>query len=631
MQKSSLLLVVLVGTFFSFTESKVIYVQTWGSSTTGDGSISNPFLTWKTALENATSGDTVQFGPGRFNISTDPTYYTDRFKNFTIAGNPGTNKTFIDGGIVFGYTVTQWWPRHCENVYLTNLHFNTVKIRALNSSRITISSCSFTNCGDTDGAFYGSMGTVVDPSSTLTIDNTLFRNSAFYSVFSDGYYAINIFNSKFMNNSNSYNYQSFKTLKTLSLNMTGTLFWKSTGMIVSFQTTGASLTMTNNNFYNTFNPTPSITCEMPGVTPVFASKNLFCGDAITGELNNIQGCGTWPELYYQSPADTCGICLGTNANIDCNGNCWSDPLPSCSARNTYYVSPSGSDSNSGTSSGSAKLTIKAAVALMSYGDTVVLDRGNYTGSGNENIDLPKGTTLKGCADCLPDDVVVGYTTKDIFWLNSSDVSTVISGITIANTTRSGVLLQALYPTGITVKDSIFRGNQISVSSYGLSNIDNCIFRDNVVQFASVTTVVYNRFYSTSTYSGGRVSNSKFKGNIGNKGGALFTGVGTTAILTNVDFVGNRQNSVGVSGGAINVANNAAVWLTRSTFSGNSIATINDGQDLACVGTGSQVVSDNVLFCHNVTTGPVIGCNAFTPVIVPSFDAVSYTHLTLPTT
>ncbi len=65
---------------------------------------------------------------------------------------------------------------------------------------------------------------------------------------------------------------------------------------------------------------------------------------------------------------------------------------------TYYISPSGSDSNSGTSSGSPWKTFAHAFPILAPGDTLLLENGTYqpgTGTGFPNITCGSGGIVNG--------------------------------------------------------------------------------------------------------------------------------------------------------------------------------------------------------------------------------------------
>src|SRR5215475_12637578 len=61
---------------------------------------------------------------------------------------------------------------------------------------------------------------------------------------------------------------------------------------------------------------------------------------------------------------------------------------------TYYISPSGTDSNSGTSSGSPWKTFGFAIPRLRGGDTLILRNGTYdsSNSGYLNIDCTAGAS-----------------------------------------------------------------------------------------------------------------------------------------------------------------------------------------------------------------------------------------------
>ena len=92
-----------------------------------------------------------------------------------------------------------------------------------------------------------------------------------------------------------------------------------------------------------------------------------------------------------------------------------DPANSTVA-NVLYVSKSGSDSSTGTSLITSKLTIKAALAVATYGTTIFVKSGDYT--ENNPMTVPQGVAIVG--DSLRTVTVrPANKTQDMFWVNNA--------------------------------------------------------------------------------------------------------------------------------------------------------------------------------------------------------------------
>lgn len=77
----------------------IIYVETTGNDTTGDGSIGNPFATIEKALDTVQDGEAIKIGDGDFAISNYATFI-NREKEYSIIGNGIT--TVVDVGANIG-------------------------------------------------------------------------------------------------------------------------------------------------------------------------------------------------------------------------------------------------------------------------------------------------------------------------------------------------------------------------------------------------------------------------------------------------------------------------------------------------------------------------------------------------
>lgn len=108
-----------------------------------------------------------------------------------------------------------------------------------------------------------------------------------------------------------------------------------------------------------------------------------------------------------------GVTIATNAN----GQIYT---VGSGVTNVMYVSKSGSDTNSGNSLTSSKLTIKSALATASYGTTIFVKSGDYT--ENNPMTVPAGVAVVG--DSLRTVTVRPLNkTQDLFWVNNASYLT----------------------------------------------------------------------------------------------------------------------------------------------------------------------------------------------------------------
>ena len=205
-------------------------------------------------------------------------------------------------------------------------------------------------------------------------------------------------------------------------------------------------------------------------------------------------------------------------------------LSRASAFRTYYVSPSGSDSNPGTSQTAPKLTLQAAVTASASGDTVIVGDGTYTGPG---------------------DVDVNFGARNItFQSQNGPIKTVIECGGSSSVNHHGLYLSnGLYGVGqSTIRGFTIKDGYSSEGGAILANLSN------------VTLTNCNLINNTAGFGGGAsflggviaVSNCNFTSNIAESsddpsgysgGGGLYIDAGETT-LANCTFENNSSNSNG---------------------------------------------------------------------------------------
>ena len=246
-----------------------------------------------------------------------------------------------------------------------------------------------------------------------------------------------------------------------------------------------------------------------------------------------------------------------------------------------YVSPAGSDSNSGMQA-SPRLTIQAAINSTLSGDTVIVEDGTYTGPGN--VDLGFGgrnitvTSQHGPLKTIIDCQGTSQNNHRAFLIASGESGTVISGLTIQNGYENS------FYTGST-------GGGI----YGFGvvlTVQNCILQFN-------TAVSGGGLYSGSItngtnpgISGVTAVNCLFFANSATDGGAFYasTSSGTSA-LVNCTLLNDTASSAVVyndasAGGSLRLVNDLLYGNPGTEVTGSNVTATNCDIQGGYAGTGN---------------------------------------------
>ncbi len=250
-----------------------------------------------------------------------------------------------------------------------------------------------------------------------------------------------------------------------------------------------------------------------------------------------------------------------------------------------YVSPSGSDNNSGTQS-APKLTIQAAINATLSGDTVIIEDGTYTGPGNVDLEFGRRsitiTSQNGAAGTVIDcgGYPGGSANHRAFSVYSSVTSAVIRGLTIQN--------------GYEDSSQPYGGGAIYNESAGLT-IQSCVIRNNS---AAQGGGIYNNLYSTGTAT---ITNCLLIGNSTN-GSALYGGGGGIYNYSyNAGGPGNWGGTIQMTGCTI-TGNTALFGGGVYNFSGVRI-TVG-----GCIISGNTAQAGGGIYNVNVGTGTGIVVN-----------------------
>jgi len=249
---------------------------------------------------------------------------------------------------------------------------------------------------------------------------------------------------------------------------------------------------------------------------------------------------------------------------------------------TIYVSPSGDDGNPGSSAEAPVRTIIAAIDSAVTGDTIMLEDGTYSGSGNYNVDTGRKTltitSQHGAASTIIDCQYLG---PGLILQSAGEIGDTPTKLT--NITIQHAALEpghgAVYAPGpnVEVDGCVLNDNDTEALNCGQSawvRINNCTFQGN--NYAAVLAdlgsgVIIDSCVFAKNIRGAiiniqgsvSISNSSFTENL--LTGAIDCLSFGLIQATNCVF----SNNVGYSGGAIDGEGYSSLELSGCTFTGNS--------------------------------------------------------------
>jgi gliding motility-associated-like protein len=268
-----------------------------------------------------------------------------------------------------------------------------------------------------------------------------------------------------------------------------------------------------------------------------------------------------------------------------------------------YCTAIGSNTNNGNSPATPKLTLGAAITAASPGDTIFIDTGTYSGTGNINLTVAKANltfTGAGSLKTVFDNNLASANSNLWLTINANNIN--ISGISATefNAVSAGKVVTVNGQT-VTFNDVIFfnNGNNGNGAIYITSN-------SNVTYSNSSTTCNASLLFgggidlvgnnSVLNITNCIIATNKKEDN-GDGGGVLVKGNGNNVTITNSRFEKNDA----VNGGAICIMGGTSaapnlVNITGSCFENNKVSQVSSVVNGAaiCIGRGGSTI--NVTDC-----------------------------------
>ncbi len=235
---------------------------------------------------------------------------------------------------------------------------------------------------------------------------------------------------------------------------------------------------------------------------------------------------------------------------------------------TYYVSPTGNDSNSGSALTSPYATIQHAIDKSVTGDTILIVAATYTGSGNKNLNFGgKDLTLQ----TYPSSAGATTVTLDLqnngraflFQTNETSAS-VIDSFNVINgyepyTSGGAAYIKSSSPTFTNCtfdSNSAFAAGAVYIYSYATPTFTNCVFSNNT---GKVGGAIYTDYLTLASFT-----KCKFTGNTGRYGGGVYSYCSSDS-YTGCTFDSNTAEL----GGALYTTSSASLTFTNCTLTNNT--------------------------------------------------------------
>jgi hypothetical protein len=316
-------------------------------------------------------------------------------------------------------------------------------------------------------------------------------------------------------------------------------------------------------------------------------------------------------------------------------------LPATNAQAaTYYVATTGNDSNPGTQAQPFK-TIQRGLNVAAHDDTVLVENGTYTGTGNRNLTFGgKRITLRslgGATNCIVDGEGTLTTSNGhgFVFVSGETAYSILDGFTITREYAitfnhgdgGGIVIANASPTirncrivqnEVNGGDGDAAGGGILIVG-GSPTISNCLISGcEAVSDASPASGGGIAVFAGAkpTLLACTIQQNDLHTFLGNsEGGGVFVhGAGSVATLIGCQINGNASNNTGslALGGGVMVMDGAEVTLTNCALIGNKVEAYYEGQGggLMVTGTGSKATLTHTIVAWNRTEALRISTKGF---------------------
>jgi|GEM_PF-6553190 len=293
--------------------------------------------------------------------------------------------------------------------------------------------------------------------------------------------------------------------------------------------------------------------------------------------------------------------------------------PAYAAASTWYVAPTGNDSNPCSDAGSPCLTINGALGKAADGDVINVAMGTYTGTGVAVVTINKAITISGGWDA-------GFTTQS--GLSIIDAEAARRGIATSNNTvvldrfqiqnghvgalggsGAGIVNQ---DGNLTINNSIIRANLLGDwccgggnGGAGINNWGNGEITLNNTTVSNNT--ILGGYLGSGIHNGGlsvTLNNSTVSGNVGSEGIYNSSGILT---INNGTITQNQDMGIRNVGGEISLQN------TIIALNGPEADCINaEGYDGTVTSYGYNLIGNGTGCTFTPTTGDQVG-TSFYPI------------------
>lgn len=306
--------------------------------------------------------------------------------------------------------------------------------------------------------------------------------------------------------------------------------------------------------------------------------------------------------------------------------CFGFLIAKSNAATDYYVSPTGKNTNSGTSAGSAFLTISKAVSMVAAGGTVHVAAGTYSENITTNANGTASARIRYVSDTHWGAHIIGSGTE-FAWSNNGNYIDIV-GFDITGSGRGGIVNMGSYTliSGNHVHNLAVSGGCTGSGGAGIVDADysasDCDIIGNVVHDIGVPG-------SCNGVQG--IYHSNLRGHILNNivYRASAFGIHLWHAATDVIIANNTVFANGTSGmcGGIVIGNGDSPGGTvlSNTKVTNNIVYNNPGVSISeycysgqnCIGSGN-VISNNLVYGNGSSISLKVGSATATVTVDPQF-------------